>query len=129
MIEDLVTRLYEVKREESAIKERRMALEEELARAVGMPEDFEGSQTRQVGRYKVKLTRRMNVKVDPVKLTELARVNNILPVMERCFRKKWELNRLEWIRADEKARLILAPAMETTPGKATFNFIETKEEI
>ena len=127
-IDGLVAALYAAKQAEEEAKARRVALEADLAAAIGLPDDWEGAKTNNVGAYKVKLTRRMNVKIDPIRLRELARVNNILPTMERCFRWKPEIVKKEWDKADERARTLLAPAMEITPGKASFVVSMAEEE-
>lgn len=119
-INELVAKLYEAKQAEQAAKNMRTELEAELARAIGVPDDWEGSKSNTVGDYKVKLTRKMNVKIDATRLRELAVVNNITPILETCFRWKPEIIKKEWDKANEEARTKLAEALEITPGKASF---------
>lgn len=119
-INELVTKLYEAKQAEQAAKNVRTALEAELAQAIGVPDNWEGSKTNAVGEYKVTLTRKMNVKIDATKLRELAIINNITPVLDTCFRWKPEIVKREWDKADAKVRTKLSEALEITPGKASF---------
>lgn len=119
-INELVKKLYEAKQAELAAKEVRVALEAELERAVGVPPDWEGCMTKSAGAYKVKLDRRMNVKIDGDRLRDIAKTNNLTCVMESCFRWKPELNRRQWKQTDNKIKRIFAPALEMTPGKASF---------
>jgi hypothetical protein len=120
-INELVGQLYEAKLAEQAAKEYRLGLEAQLAEKLGVPEDWEGTQTRGVGLFRVKLSRKMNVKIDTNRLREQARVNNILPMVDLLFRWKPELNKEKWNMADEKVKLAFAPAIEVTPGKASFS--------
>lgn len=119
-INELVTKLYEAKQAEQAAKNVRTALEAELAQAIGVPDNWEGSKTNAVGEYKVTLTRKMNVKIDATKLRELAIINNITPVLDTCFRWKPEIVKREWDKADAEVRTKLSEALEITPGKASF---------
>lgn len=119
-INELVTKLYEAKQAEQAAKNVRTALEAKLAQAIGVPDDWEGAKTNTVGEYKVTLTRKMNVKIDAVRLRELAIINNITPVLDTCFRWKPEIVKKEWDKADDGVRTKLAEALEITPGKASF---------
>ena len=63
-INELVKELYEAKQYEATAKSIRMSLEAALAQAIGVPEDWEGTKTNAVDKYKVTLTRKMNVKID-----------------------------------------------------------------
>ena len=119
-INELVTKLYEAKQTEQAAKNVRTALEAELAQAIGVPEDWEGTKTNAVDKYKVTLTRKMNVKINAIRLRELAIINNITPVLDTCFRWKPELVKREWDKADDGVRTKLSEALEITPGKASF---------
>lgn len=120
-INELVGQLYEAKLAEQVAKEYRLGLEAQLAEKLGVPKDWEGTQTRPVGEFRVKLSRKMNVKIDANRLREQARVNNILPMVDLLFRWKPELNKEKWNMADEKVKLAFAPAIEVTPGKASFS--------
>lgn len=127
-INELVTRLYEAKQVEQAAKNVRTALEAELAQVIGVPDDWEGTKSNTVGNYRVKLTRKMNVKIDTTKLRELAIINNITPVLETCFRWKPEIVKREWDKADAEVRTKLSEALEMTPGKASFAVTPVGEE-
>lgn len=127
-INEIVKSLYEARQVEAAAKAVRVGLEEELAAAIGVPEDWEGSKTNAVGDFKVKLTRKINVQIDDVRLRELARVNNLTALLDRCFRWKPEIVKKEWGAAPEKEKLILSGALKFTPGKASFNVTPIEAE-
>ena len=119
-INELITQLYDARQAEQAAREYRLGLEARLAEKIGVPDGWEGTQTKAVGQFKVKLTRRNNVKIDANRLREQARVNDCLPLLDQLFRWKPELDKKKWDAADEKARAIFAPAVEIAPGKASF---------
>ena len=127
-INEIVKSLYEARQVEAAAKAVRVGLEEELATAIGVPEDWEGSKTNAVGGFKVKLTRKINVQIDDVRLRELARVNNLTVLLDRCFRWKPEIVKKEWGAAPEKEKLILSGALMFTPGKASFSVTPIEAE-
>ncbi len=127
-INEIVKSLYEARQVEAAAKAVRVGLEEELAAAIGVPEDWEGSKTNAVGDFKVKLTRKINVQIDDVRLRELARVNNLTALLDRCFRWKPEIVKKEWGAAPEKEKLILSGALMFTPGKASFSVTPIEAE-
>ena len=126
-INELVATLYEAKQTERAARDIRIALEVDLAKAIGVPDDWEGCMTRPAGAYKVKLDRRMNVKIDGERLRDIAEAHNMTGVMETCFRWKPELNKREWKQAGSEVKKIFAPAMEVTPGKASFTVTPISE--
>ena len=84
----LTIKLYEAQNAEKKAKEHRMELENQMAKAIGMPDSWEGSMTNKVGDYKVKVSRRMNVKIDADKLNELARENGLDAQLRTLFRWK-----------------------------------------
>ena len=127
-INEIVKSLYEARQVEAAAKAVRVGLEEELAAAIGVPEDWEGNKTNAVGDFKVKLTRKINVQINDVRLRELARVNNLTALLDRCFRWKPEIVKKEWGAAPEKEKLILSGALMFTPGKASFSVTPIEAE-
>ena len=125
----LVRKLYEAKQAETAAKEIRVALEAKLAIVIGgVPLDWEGSRTKSVGDYKVKLTRNISVKIDTDLLKEIAASKKLYEAMNDCFRWKPELNKSVWRETAETVRLAFAPAMEFTPGKVCFTVTQKEEK-
>lgn len=120
-VEEIVARLYEAKTEEQALKAVRISLEEELARAIQLPPEWEGSKTKTVGDFKVRLTRNMNVKIDEDRLREIAAKKNLQAEMQECFRWKPELRKTEWRQAAASIKTAFASALSFTPGKPSFS--------
>lgn len=112
--------LYHAQLAEKKAKEHRMDLENRMAKAIGMPDSWEGSMTNKVGNYKVKVSRRMNVKIDADRLNELAHENGLDAQLRTLFRWKPEIAKAAWDAAAPEVVKALSPAIERTPGKASF---------
>lgn len=119
-INDLIIKLHEAKAEEAKWKAYRTELEEELADAIRVPDDWEGSKTRKMGEFKVQCRRVMNRRIDGDMLRDIAMEHMLGMVVEQCFRWKPELVKSEWDAETEEHRKIFAPAIITTPGKVSF---------
>ncbi|MEG1603637.1 MAG: hypothetical protein RRY12_12525 [Cloacibacillus sp.] len=126
----LAAALHEAKAKEDAAKAARVALEEQLAVAIGVPEQWEGSKTNEVGEFKVSVKRTMNIKIDASRLRELAEQHDIDDaIMSTAFRWKPELNKKGWDSADDKIKAILSAAITKTPGKIGISVeIKNKED-
>ena len=125
---EIIQELYQVKAKESELKQRRIELEAELEAAIKVPEEWEGSRTRMVGPYKVKLNKRINVTINADTLKRVAEANGLTDRLDTLFRWKVELIKKAWKAAPEKERAVFAEAMESKPGKASFNIELPKEE-
>ena len=97
-----------------------------ISEVIALEEDFEGSQSLALGDIKVKVTGRMNRKVDGDMLETLAREHGITTALDELFKWKPELKMTEWKAASEEITSVLAQAITTTPGRVSFD-ISTKE--
>lgn len=125
----LVVALHEAKTKEDAAKAARVAIEEQLAAAIGVPEQWEGSRTNDVGEFKVCVKRSMNVKIDAVRLREIAALNSIDEmIMSTAFRWKPELNKKGWDNTGDEIKAMLSAAITKTPGKVGISVEIKKQE-
>ena len=126
---ELTSRLFQAKEEERQAKLKRMNLEDAMAQAIGIPENWEGAMTNRVGQYKVRVSRKKNVRIDAEKLIECAAQAGIKDQLKTLFRWKPEINKAAWDEADREIITALSPAIESTLGKAAFSVeIETKNK-
>lgn len=103
--------------EERIIAERRK-VEDRILESLGLSAAFEGAQTFVIGDdLSVKLTGRMNRKVDSDRLQELAAESGLSEHLTSLFRWKPELNLSAWKNADPTITTPLAGAITTTPGR------------
>lgn len=120
----LVAAWVECKRAENEFTTRRREIEEEITLALNLPESMEGSQTEVVGRYEVKITGRMNRKIDAEKLQDIALEHGLSDHLPVLFRWKPEINMTLWRHADESITRPLMAAITTTPGRPSFSITE-----
>ena len=112
--------------EKEAIEERRK-IENELIDELQIPETLDGTRSFEDSGYKVKVTGRMNQKIDADKLQDIAYENGIHEHLGDLFRWKPEINARAWKAASESITKPLNEAITTTPGRPSFH-IEPKEE-
>lgn len=127
-LDTLVIKLVEAKEVEDRAKAARMAVEAELAAAIGVPDSWTGSTTSDICGYKVTCRRGENVKIDTVKLDEIINAggDTLADAANSVFRWKPEIDKKGWESADPSVCRAFAPAITRTPGKIGFT-LKTKE--
>ena len=129
LVYSMVAALHAAKVEEEKAKATRIAAEEQLARAIGVPEQWEGSKTNDIGEFKVCVKRSMNVKIDAPKLHEFVVENKISShILEAAFRWKPEIAKKGWENISEQDKAILSSAITKTPGKVSISVEIKKQE-
>ena len=125
----LIEELYEAKAAEEAAKAKRVQLEADLARALEVPDQWEGSQTRTVNEYKVCVKRAMNVKIDAARLREIIDRNrdSLEYAAGIAFRWKAELDKKGWNTLGSLVQGAFSEAITKTPGKVSIT-VELKKE-
>ena len=107
----------EAEREATA---KRRRIEDELIQLLSVDDLPEGSKTRKDSGYVVKITTRMNRKVDSDMLQDLAADAGLTDHLTSLFRWKPELNIKAWKAADPSITGQLARAIEAKPGRPSF---------
>jgi len=116
----------EAKEAERVAVARRRDIEDTLNKSLPMP-DAGKSATIKEGGYKIKVTTRLNRKIDGDLAQEIAAEHGIMDHLRHLFRWKPELNQREWDSADSSITEPLNAAITTTPGRPSFT-IEKDEE-
>lgn len=114
-IDALAADWLEAKREENAARDRRLAMESQLAEALEVPD--EGSKTHRLTDHKVTLTQPVTRKVDP---DAWGSVEKLCPVAMQPIKWKLEADAsgCKWLANNEpEIWRKIAPAFETKPGK------------
>lgn len=123
--------LYEqwiqAKAAETEMTERRRAIEDEMAKSLQVPDDWEGSYTMKDGGFKILVKRSFTRKVDDKKLTAITNEFGLQDYLSTLFRWKPEINLKAWKDTDIDITDKLAQAVTTTPGRVSFKIEE--EEI
>lgn len=118
--QELAAAWLEAKRTEKDAEEYRRSLEDKMLSLFGIPEAMDGTETLEAGRFEVKITGRMNRKVDADMAREIAIERGIEAHMPRLFRWKAEINAGAWKATDESITAPLLAAITTTPGRPGF---------
>ena len=114
-------------RERQAVEERRV-IEDALIHEFKIAEAFEGTASREDAGYSVKITARLNRKVDAEMVQELAAEHGLSEHLGKLFRWTPELNMKAWKSADEKITAALAKAITIKPGRPSFQIQPANQE-
>ena len=123
MNEALIESWRTYKAAEDEAKAKRREIEDQIVKAMALPENFEGS--KRIGELKVE--GKLNRKVDADKVQELAAEHGLSAHLSSLFRWKPELNMTAWKAADEAITRPLLAAITTTAGRPSFSFTPNKE--
>jgi hypothetical protein len=105
--------------EEKATADRRK-IEDQMVKLLAIPPDFESTETAEPEGFVVKISGRIDRKVDAVKLQELAAESGLSDHLASLFRWKPEINMAIWKAADEAITRPLAAAITAKPGRPSF---------
>ena len=109
--------------ETDAIADRRR-LEDRIKSLAGISENLEGTETVSPEGYSIKISGRLERKVDGDKLQDLALEHGLTEHLSRLFRWKPEVNLKLWRDADPSVTAPLAGAITVAPGRPTFKIEE-----
>lgn len=126
-IDALVGDWQRAKEAERIATEMRRLIEDEIARRMELPEDLDGVRTLKVANLDVKVTGRIDRKVDAEKLQELAAAAGLEQHLSSLFRWKPEISMSAWKAADPAITKPLLGAITSKPGRPSFA-IATKKE-
>ena len=106
--------------EREAVKRRRL-LEDHITSLLGVAETLEGTErTETDGGHKIKLTGRMNRKVDTHLAAEVAAEYGLEEHLDKLFRWKPEINMSVWKATSESITKPFLNAITTTPSRVSF---------
>lgn len=125
MIAELSAQWIAAKEAEREATELRRAIEDQLIEALRVPQELDGTENWNAQGFKVKITGRLNRKIDADKLQELAIEAGVYEHLQGLFRWKPEINAKAWSAADPSITNPLLGAITTTPGRPSFTI--TKE--
>mgnify|MGYP003638784462 FL=1 len=108
--------------EEHAVVERRK-IEDLMVKLLAMSENFESTETAEPQGFVVKISGRIDRKVDGDKVQELAAEFGLTEHLAKLFRWKPEINMAVWKATDEAITKPLAGAITAKPGRPSFKII------
>ena len=117
---DMIETWIEAKKTEAeAIVSRRVA-EDAMIKHYKVKDGFEGTQSQTEDGFKVKITGRLNRKVNADLLQEIAADNGLTEHLSTLFSWKPSLNMAAWKNSSEEITKPLLGAITTTLGRPTF---------
>jgi hypothetical protein len=105
---------------EAAAQAHRRAIEDQMRSLIGVPETLEGVTMAAPEGYEIKVTGRIDRKVDNEKLQELAAEAGLSDHLPSLFRWKPELNMNVWKATDKSITDALAGAITAKPSRPSF---------
>jgi hypothetical protein len=106
--------------------ENRRRLEDEMVQVLSLVPDLDSTVSKEVDGYVIKITGRIDRKVDADKIQELAAQHGLESHLSTICRWKPELNLTVWKATDPSITKLLAPAITAKPGRPSFS-ITNKE--
>lgn len=123
-LDDLIQAWRKAKDAETTAQAERRHIEDTIASVVSLAEDLDGTLTIS---GVLKITGRIDRKVDADKLQELAREAGLTDHLSGLFRWKPEINRKAWDAASDSITRPLLGAITSKPGRPSFAITDKKE--
>ena len=122
-LDDLTAAWRKAKDAETAAQAERRQIEDTIAAIVDLAADLDGTVTHGA----LKITGRIDRKVDSERLQELAREAGLTDHLSGLFRWKPEINRKAWDAAADSITRPLLGAITSKPGRPSFAITDKKE--
>ena len=110
----------QAKEAERAAVERRRDIEDQLRALANIRDDAEGVQTLDCGAWEVKVTCRLDRKVDSDLIQQIAYEHGLSDHLSTLFRWKPEINMRAWNQSTPAITSALAGAITVKPGRPSF---------
>jgi hypothetical protein len=117
---ELIAKWLEYKYLERRLTDERRAIEDKIIQLQDIPESLEGVTTVKDGRYTLKITGRIDRKVDADLLQEIAAEHDLTMYLPDLFRWKPEIKMSVWRATDASITAPLAKAITAKPGRPSF---------
>lgn len=118
---NLYDQWIEAKEVEREAQDQRRHIEDKLIEDLAIENVSDGSHTIKDDGYKIKVTTRMNRKINADMLQELASEHGLTDHLSSLFRWKPDLNLKEWKAAAPEITAPLMGAITTEPGRPSFS--------
>lgn len=119
LIEVLAARWYQVKKAEKMAIDRRREIEDEILELLKVDDTAEGTESQVTGEFKLKITTRLNQKVDLEKIEQIAEEHGLDEYLTTLFRFKPEVNKTNWKKADKSITDPFLEAITIKPARPT----------
>jgi hypothetical protein len=120
-IESLAAAWEDAKDEEKRATARRREAEDDLTKALSLPNNLEGTRKEITTLYEIKVSGRIDHKIDSARLQALAEEAGLTEHLASLFRWKPEINMGTWKSAHESITAPLLDAITTTASRPSFS--------
>lgn len=125
----LYSEWIEAKEAERMATEHRRFIEDQLTAELGIDEAAEGSKSLKRDGYKIKVTQRINRRVNGDLLQEIAAENGLTEHLSALFRWSPSIDAKAWKGAAEDITRPLEAAITATPGRPSYSIEIIAEEV
>ena len=108
------------KQQEADATASRRDIEDHMAKLAAVPADLDGTAGLEAGQYAIKITGRIDRKVDAEQLQAIAIEHGLTDHLGHLFRWKPEINMTAWKQASPEVVRPLADAITAKPGRPSF---------
>lgn len=126
-LQELAQAWLSAKESEKYAVDYRRQLEDRMKSLIGIAENLEGTETAKPDGYTIKVTGRIDYKIDADLLQEVASENGLSDHLSSLFRWKPDINMTQWRNADKSITRLLSPAITAKPGRPSFSIAINKE--
>lgn len=123
---ELLEQWMNCKKQEQALTRQRREIEDQLIDV--FEPATEGSKTFKTDDLTIKITSRINRRIDGDQLQELAAEHGLSDQLSLLFRWKPEINMAVWKAADSSITAPLLDAITSTGGRPSFNITRTEDK-
>jgi len=116
------------KSDEHEAQERRRSIEDQLSKALKVDDRLDAVQTTKLSDFTVKVTTRLNRKVDADLVQEIASENYMIDYLSQLFRWKPDINLTAWKNAPKEVTQQLSKAITTTASRPSFSITTVNKE-
>jgi len=125
---ELSKQWLKAKSDEHEAQERRRSIEDQLSEALKVDDRLDAVQTTKLDDFTVKVTTRLNRKVDADLVQEIASENYMGAYLTQLFRWKPDINLTAWKNAPKEVTQQLSKAITTTASRPSFSITTVNKE-
>jgi hypothetical protein len=119
-ITELSNRWLELKVQEDYVISERRYIEDQISSLIKIQETLEGVETKKIGNFVIKVTGRIDRKVNSEMLQEIAAENGLSEHLSALFRWTPAINMTAWKRCSPEITDVLLGAVTSKPGRPSY---------
>ncbi len=119
-ITELSNRWLELKEQEEYVVSERRLIEDQISSLIKIQETLEGVETKKIGNLVIKVTGRIDRKVNAEMVQEIAAENGLTEHLSALFRWTPAINMTAWKKCSPEITNILLGAVTSKPGRPSY---------